>query len=277
MSARTPDLSEWHTIRQIGSGGQGSVTLVQHESTGEYAVRKRSRAYTMLDKSSLEQVILMEVLPSSRRINRMIWCSLGYERGYWSMFQLFEYCPGGDLWHATPGLGWLSEDFIWHCFSQLAQALDVIHNRGRQTVVHRDIKPDNIFLDKKLEHQAPWPNLKLGDFGYATLQEHTDEVHVAAYHGPEIPHHSPANDVWALGAVIHWLGHARPPTTPHPKGFRGTQLDWELRPEARSPQRLSRRYSSELNKYMMECLEWDPRARPTSRQLKERLTSRARR
>lgn len=277
MPAGRQDLSEWRPIRKIGEGSQGSAMLVQNYRTGELAVRKRSREFKMLGQISLEEVILMEILPSSRRINQMIHCALVEDPGGWNLFQLFEYCPGGDLYHAISGYGRLSEDFIWHCFSQLAHALDVIHNRGSQPVVHRDIKPDNIFLDKKYRHRAPWPNLKLGDFGLATLEKHTAEVHVPAYHGPEIPHQSPAGDVWSLGAVIHWLVHRLPPTIPRPAGFPGLQQEWELLPEARVPQKLPRCYSVELNGYMMACLEWDPRARITSRELEGRLTGLARR
>lgn len=277
MPAGRHDLKEWRPIRKIGEGGQGSAMLVQNDRTGELAVRKRSRKYKMMGQVSLEEVILSQILPSSKRINQMIFCALVETPNGWDLFQLFEYCPGGDLYHAISGPGRPSEDFVWHCFSQLAHALDVIHNRGLQPVVHRDIKPDNIFLEKKLRHEAPWPNLKLGDFGFATLEKHTAQIHMPAYHGPEIPHHSPANDVWGLGAVIHWLCHGRPPTIPRPAGFPGSQLEWELRREARLPQKLPRCYSVELNGYMMACLEWDPRARITSRELVGRLTSLTRR
>lgn len=278
MPAERHDLREWRPIREIGEGKQGTASLVQNDRTGQLAVRKISPEYDMLGETPLEMVVLWQILPSSKRISKMIECAqVGDPISGFELVQLIEYYPGGDLQHAVSKYGRPPEDFIWHCFMQIAHALDVIHNRGLQRVVHGDIKPDNIFLDRKFRPEAPWPNLKVGDFGTAVLDEHSTGIFVPCWQGPEIPHVNSKSDIWGLGAIIHFLGHGRPPVLPPPVDFGGSQRDWELLPEARLPKALPPCYSIELNKYMMACLEWDPRARITSRELLGRLTSLARR
>ena len=263
---------DWRKVKTIGQGAQGRTSLMQHKRSGELAVRKRMTEFGMVDDTPLEAIILQEILPPSTRINQLMAFTFETHRnGDTDLIQWFEYCRGGDLHHDTDQVGRLQEDFIWHCFIQIAEALDVIHNAGTQLVVHRDIKPDNIFLEQKYRHEAPWPNLKVGDFGTAVLEKHTQGVHVPCWHGPELPHLSPAGDIWSLGAIVHWLGHGLPPLIPPPVDFPGSSEQWCLRPEARKPEPLPHCYSNKLNERMLDCLEWDPKDRISSQKLVSRL------
>ena len=273
MPARGYSQAEWRVIRRIGEGAQGRATLVEHRMTGQLAVRKKAEDYDLLDHDMpSEPYILQRILPRSSNIVRMIHYEMGgNSMGSEDLILWFEYCPGGDLQHAVEALGQLSDDFVWHCFIQIARALDTIHNCGSHPVVHRDIKPDNIFLETTYRHHAPWPNLKIGDFGTAVLEENTAGIHVPCWQGPEIPRLTSAGDIWGLGAIIHWLCHGRPPIRPRPSAFPGSAKDWESLPEARKVVPLPRLYSSKLNDYMLDCLEWDPSYRISSRMLVDGL------
>ena len=270
MPSREFSRAEWRFIREIGEGGQGSAALVEHRRTGQLAVRKKAHTYDILTgyNMPLEPTILQQVLPPSRNIIGMIHHEFAGDE---DLILWFEYCSGGDLEHAVGDLGALPEDFIWHCFIQIAHALDVLHNRGSELVCHRDIKPNNIFLDTRYRHHAPWPNLKVGDFGLAVMEERSEGYHAICWQGPEIPLHTPAGDIWGVGAIIHWLVHRRAPTIPLPRDFPGSLNAWEALPEARMPMPLPRSYSRKLNDYMLDCLEWDPRDRISSRMLVEGL------
>lgn len=274
MPKRAPHADAWRVVRTVGAGAQGTCVLVQRESDGLLAIRKQVKIYIALDtkRMPLEAVILQDVLPSSKRVIKLLDFSFeSSHRHEDGLIEWFEYCRGGDLQAAMERVasrsGSFSEDFIWHCFIQIAEALDVVHNAGSQRVVHRDIKPDNIFLEQKYHDEAPWPNLKLGDFGLATLGKHTTGMFVPCWQGPELPHLSAAGDIWALGAVIHWLAHGTPPIAPRPARFRGSQEEWEMEPMARKPIPLNGLYSSKLNDYMMLCLEWHPNDRISTQEL----------
>jgi NIMA (never in mitosis gene a)-related kinase len=61
-----------------------------------------------------------------------------------------EYCDGGDLYMIVKKHSlekkYINEDQIWGWFYQLCQAIKYIHSKK---IIHRDIKTQNIFLNKK--------------------------------------------------------------------------------------------------------------------------------
>lgn len=118
-----------------------------------------------------------------------------------------ELCPEGTLESLVEMSGGLHEVFTRRYTAQLLDAVAELHRHG---VVHRDIKPGNIFLTKSGNC------LKLGDFGCAVkIQSHTTVtgelqgyVGTQAYMAPEVftknhsDGHGRAVDVWSVGCVI---------------------------------------------------------------------------
>ncbi|XP_043925906.1 serine/threonine-protein kinase Nek2-like [Protopterus annectens] len=88
-----------------------------------------------------------------------------------TLYIVMEYCEGGDLAKliskCVKDKCYLHEDFILRIFTQLCLALKECHRKHENghTVLHRDIKPPNVFLDAK-------QNVKLGDFGLARILQH---------------------------------------------------------------------------------------------------------
>ncbi|SDE37986.1 Serine/threonine-protein kinase PknD [Sporomusa acidovorans DSM 3132] len=87
----------------------------------------------------------------------------------------------------------------------ICTALEVIQ---KENVMHRDIKPQNIFLSQDNNH------FKLGDFGIAKYMESTSEVTrigTELYISPEIYHSNVINannnkvDMYSLGLVLYEL------------------------------------------------------------------------
>ena len=56
----------------------------------------------------------------------------------------------------------IPEDQIWKIFAQITMALHEWHRRKAGKILHRDIKPGNLFLDSG-------NNIKLGDFGLSRI------------------------------------------------------------------------------------------------------------
>jgi serine/threonine protein kinase/DNA polymerase III delta prime subunit len=119
-------------------------------------------------------------------------------------YLVMEYIPKGTLRILHPRGTCLSLEQIVDYVKQIASALDYAHE---QHVIHRDVKPENLLLNRKNE-------IVLSDFGIAVVQ-HTLASHSAQnmagtplYMAPEqIQHHPcPASDQYSLAVIVYeWL------------------------------------------------------------------------
>lgn len=129
-------------------------------------------------------------------------------------FLVMEYLGGGSLADAVARDGPMAWEDVARIGVRLAGALETAH---RASVLHRDIKPDNVLLS---DYGEP----KLADFGIARLvggtATRTGPVYasilyaapeVLAGHGPS----TPSSDVYALGGTLYTLVSGRPPFVPN--------------------------------------------------------------
>ena len=177
----------------------------------------------------------------------------------------------------------IPESFVWHAYIQLAEALAYLHegyNRTRpdrkapagfQKVVHRDIKPHNVFL-RKARNGYDYPDIVLADFGLATRELYTcqlpdsDLLGTLAYQGPELPFHSRGGDRWGMGACIHQMCVGNPPISSPPRG--ADPVKWTENAQAREVTPLTYiGYSEELEAAVDLVLKEKPRHRIAGREL----------
>jgi eukaryotic-like serine/threonine-protein kinase len=125
-------------------------------------------------------------------------------------YLVMELCTGGSLADVIRREGPLSPDRVRLIGAQLADALAAAHAEG---VLHRDIKPGNILLDR-------YGTAKLADFGLAALLDAegsstvTRDALSPSYAAPEafaMAQPTPAADVYALAATLYDLLAGRPP------------------------------------------------------------------
>ncbi len=113
-------------------------------------------------------------------------------------FLSLEYCPGGTLDQLLLERGRLPLERARDLVHQVATGLDHTHS-GR--VLHRDVKPANVFLGAAGE-------AKLGDFGTGTFQgeDAAERVGTAFYMAPEVFEGiatSVRSDVYSLGVLAY--------------------------------------------------------------------------
>ncbi|XP_078497481.1 testis-specific serine/threonine-protein kinase 4 [Lissotriton helveticus] len=128
------------------------------------------------------------------------------------VYLVLELAPQGDIIRRLKKLGPLQECQAGKWFSQLARGMAYIHSKG---IVHRDLKLENLLLDKK-------ENIKISDFGFAKVammpsegtpniysQTNLCQTHCGsyAYACPEIlmgqPYNPFLSDVWSMGVILY--------------------------------------------------------------------------
>jgi serine/threonine protein kinase len=124
-------------------------------------------------------------------------------------FLVMDCLPNGSVRHSHPRGTPLPLSTILSYVKQVASALQYAHD---EKLIHRDVKPENMLLDKG-------DTIVLSDFGIAlmaqsSLYQNTQEVAgTAAYMAPEQFQGKPrrASDQYALGVVVYeWLSGERP-------------------------------------------------------------------
>ena len=120
----------------------------------------------------------------------------------------FEYCEGNLFEEIINKKGGLEGDkkFLRQIILDIAKALKTMHDKG---IMHRDIKPNNIFLNHLDESQGQIVT-KLGDFGCSIfIKDNTsDSIGTILYAAPEILQNLPYDekcDLWSLGVTLHEL------------------------------------------------------------------------
>ena len=81
------------------------------------------------------------------------------------LFIQMEYCEGNTLKELIEKKS-LKENEKWELIREIIEALNYIHEK--KNLIHRDIKPGNIFLDKNNQ-------IKIGDFGLAKITKKCSE------------------------------------------------------------------------------------------------------
>ena len=152
-----------------------------------------------------------------------------------------------------------SEETAVKVGQDICRALIVCEKNG---VVHRDIKPQNIFVSKDGTY-------KLGDFGIAKTMEETKggtKVGTFNYIAPEVYNNQPYSntvDIYSLGMVLYWVLNERriPFLSPSEKLSRG--MDEQARRRRLSGETLPppAHGSDEILRIVLKACAYDPRER----------------
>ena len=150
--------NRFEIISEIGKGGFGKVKLCRDKNTNEIFAMKKLKYDLLINNAQLFHIKTEKDILAS---NDNIWkVKLNYSfinDGY--LYFIMDYYPGGDLLHYMNKKDILSEDEARFYIAEIILAVDSLH---KNKCIHRDIKPDNIFIDKD-------GHLKIGDFGLSKL------------------------------------------------------------------------------------------------------------
>ena len=168
----------YRNIRSLGKGAMGQVWLVEQEKSGQQMALKIMLPHVASNENS-RNMFLREAFVSEQLRHRNIVTQ--FENGCTNntYFILMEYCAGGNLGNLIRRQGVLDINYAVEIMFQVLDALDYTHNAKIKAklagdipvdvtgVVHRDLKPDNIFLSGSVYE----PIVKVADFGLAKAFE----------------------------------------------------------------------------------------------------------
>ncbi|XP_073034768.1 uncharacterized protein [Primulina eburnea] len=147
-------VDDFELLTIIGRGAFGEVRLCQEKKSGDIYAMKKLKKSEMLSRGQVEHVkaernLLAEV--ASAYIVKL-YCSF-QDSEY--LYLVMEYLPGGDIMTLLIREEHLTETVAKFYIAQSVLAIESIH---KHNYIHRDIKPDNLLLDKN-------GHMKLSDFG----------------------------------------------------------------------------------------------------------------
>ncbi|KAI4737392.1 kinase-like protein [Aureobasidium sp. EXF-12298] len=203
-----------HDIKSLGQGGQGDISLAKTRASGKLVVIKRLRLPPIADLKTVPELVLLDkvqklgahpnILPYLQ-----IWTTLAAPGECPTARIILPYLPGGDLNGLKKSFQKMNvkmpEAFIFHAYKQLVAGFGFLHENG---ISHRDIKPENIMIDPvNFGDPALFGTCKVIDFGIAaeTTADHETFDGTPKWMGPDAPIAGARADVWAMGAVIHFL------------------------------------------------------------------------
>ncbi|KAI9347605.1 kinase-like domain-containing protein [Obelidium mucronatum] len=158
--------SDFWTLKVIGKGAFGEVRLVQKTDSGKIYAMKTLKKSEMLKKSQLAHVKAeRDVLAESANTPWIVQLFYSFQDPLY-LYLIMEFLPGGDMMTMLIKYDVFPEDVTRFYMGECIEALEAVHSLG---FVHRDLKPDNLLIDKD-------GHIKLSDFGLATGFHKTHET-----------------------------------------------------------------------------------------------------
>lgn len=239
-------LAGWEIVRQISSGSYGKVYEIkkldkfgetEHSALKVISIPESGNEISSYRDDGLDDESIAEVLTNRVEVIRKEFNFMSELKGNSNIvsYEDHETIPHED------GLGYdilirmelltsltdyvnknidvrtINEDIVIQLGIDICKALELCR---KQDIIHRDIKPQNIFINKN-------GDFKLGDFGIAKTMDHSTYATKAGTYGymaPEVYKAQPYNagvDMYSLGLVMYWMLNERrgpflplPPETP---------------------------------------------------------------
>jgi len=274
------EMGSYRLIRQLGSGGMGEVWLAKHRLLARPAAVK----FVPLDRVLSGPTSTQNAKALLNRFEREAQATAALHCQHTIELYDFGVTEDGTFYYAMEFLEGLDADTLVKRYGpvplnrvvfwllQLCESLEDAHSTG---LVHRDIKPGNLFICRfgRLHDFVKVLDFGLvkaqADFGQANdnLTQTGTITGTPAYLAPEVAlgqvEVDARADIYSMGCTAYWLLTRRPVF----EGATGMEVilqhvnDLPVRPSERNPEVA---ITPEMEEIIMVCLEKEPDKRPQS-------------
>ncbi|KAK2145243.1 hypothetical protein LSH36_693g02093 [Paralvinella palmiformis] len=202
---------KYEKLEKIGEGTYGTVFKAKNKETHEIVALKRVRLDDDdegIPSSALREICLLKELRHKNIVR--LYDILHSEK---KLTLVFEYCDQDLKKYFDSCNGEIDPDVVKSFMYQLLRGLAFCHGKN---VLHRDLKPQNLLINKNGE-------LKLADFGLARafgipVRCYSAEVVTLWYRPPDVLFggklYNTSIDMWSAGCIFAELANAGRPLFP---------------------------------------------------------------
>ena len=153
-------IRDYESLAIIGRGAFGEVHVCRKIKTGEIVAIKKIKKELLAKKNQIIHVRNEQLFMSKVKSPWIVDLKASFQEDDF-LYLVMEFLPGGDFMNLLIEKDKLTEEEARFYIAELILAVDSIH---KLDCIHRDIKPDNILIDKN-------GHIKLSDFGLAKVSD----------------------------------------------------------------------------------------------------------
>uniref|UniRef100_A0A8C3PAF2 non-specific serine/threonine protein kinase n=2 Tax=Chrysemys picta bellii TaxID=8478 RepID=A0A8C3PAF2_CHRPI len=201
-------MNDFDYLKLLGKGTFGKVILVREKATGRYYAMKILRKEVIIAKDEVAHTVTESRVLQNSRHPFLTALKYAFQTNDRLCF-VMEYANGGELFFHLSRERVFTEERARFYGAEIVSALEYLHSRD---VVYRDIKLENLMLDKD-------GHIKITDFGLckegitdgATMKTFCGTPEYLAPEVLEDNDYGRAVDWWGLGVVMYEMMCGRLP------------------------------------------------------------------
>ena len=159
-SRQKQTIRDYESLTVIGRGAFGEVHVCRVIKTGDIVAIKKIKKELLAKKNQIIHVRNEQLFMSKVKSPWIVDLKASFQEDDF-LYLVMEFLPGGDFMNLLIEKDKLTEEEARFYIAELILAVDSIH---KLDCIHRDIKPDNILIDKN-------GHIKLSDFGLAKVSD----------------------------------------------------------------------------------------------------------
>lgn len=193
-------LEKFEFIKVLGRGTFGKVILCREKSTSKLYAIKVLKKNVIIETNEVDHTLAERRVLGKTRHPFIISLKCSFQTEH-NLCHVMEFANGGDLFYHLKNARFFTEERSRYYGAEIVDAIDYLHKFG---VIYRDLKLENLLLDKD-------GHIKLADFGLCKEDiAYGETTHTFCgtpeYIAPEIiedKDYGFAVDWWGVGIIIY--------------------------------------------------------------------------